>query len=118
MCKIITRQIINCKNELNKSIKHEKKNKIGTPSKEIWYNDCFMVQRFYNWEENVEPKNLFGLTDIYDTLYLPEEFCKRQILICRHTYDEIDQGWFCDGKLVDCQLEFKLKVVKEMEFQK
>ena len=73
------RQIINRKYELNKAIKHEKKNKIGTPSREIRCNNCFMVQSLYNWEENVEQKNLFccqAKLDIYDMLYLPDEFCE------------------------------------------
>ena len=37
--------------------------------------------------------------DIYDKLCLPDKFCKRQILICKHAYDEIDQDGFYDGKL-------------------
>ena len=105
MCEIVTRQINNRKDELNKAIEHQKKNKIGTPSREIRCNDCFMVQRLYNWEENFEPKNLFcGQAKLYidDTLYLPDKFCKRQILICKQAYDEIDKDGFFDGSIADC----------------
>ena len=75
MCKIVIRNINNRKDEINKAIKYEKKNRIGKPSREIWCNDCFMLQRFSNWEEIVEPKYLFcgqAKLDIYDTLYLPD----------------------------------------------
>ena len=80
-----------------------------------------MLQRLYNLEENVQPKNLFcgqAKFDIYDTLYLADKFCKRQILICRHDYDEIDQEGCFDGNIVDCQHEYRFKVKKEMEYQK
>ena len=77
MSDIVIRQINNCKDELNKAIKHEKKNKIGMPSK---CNDFFMEQILYKWEQNIEPKNVFcgpAKLNIDDTLYLLDEFCKR-----------------------------------------
>ena len=80
------------------------------PSREIQCNDCFMVERLYYWEENVEAKE--------PILWLPDEFCKRQILIWKQAYDEIDQDGVYDGKIVDCQLEFKVKDAREMDFQK
>ena len=43
MSEIVTRQINNRNDELNKAIEYEKKNRIGKPLREIWCNDCFML---------------------------------------------------------------------------
>ena len=72
-----------------------------------------------NLEQNNEPKELFckkAKLDINGYLFLPQDFSKKQIVICRHTYDEIDKGGFYDGSIHDCQQEYKRKVEKEMQF--
>ena len=104
MSKTIVRQINHGKDELDKAFEHRKINKIGTPSREIWCHDCFMVGRLYNWEE---AKNLFydqAKLDINCKLYLPGQFFKRQILICKQAYDEIEKdGFFMELlQIVNC----------------
>ena len=59
ICKIIIRQIKNCKDELNKAVQHKTRNSIEKPTKDIQCNDCFMQQTHNNLEQNVEPKDLF-----------------------------------------------------------
>ena len=58
MCKIVVRQINNRKDEPNNAFEHEKKNRIGKPTKDIQCNDCFMLLTLYDLEEKIEPKNL------------------------------------------------------------
>ena len=118
MSKTVIRQIYNREDELDKAIDHEKKNKIGTPSREIQCNDCFMVQRLYNLELNIEPKNLFCGQPKLDINYILNlrDVYKRQILICKHAFDEIDQDGFYGGTIADHQLEFKLRYAKTKDF--
>ena len=121
MCKIVIRQINNRKDELNKAVQHETKNSIGKPIKDIRCNDCFMRRTHNNLEQNVEPKDLFchqAKLDIHGSLFLPDDFSKKLILICRHAYDEINQEGFFDGNIIDRQHEYRLKVQKEMKFLK
>ena len=119
MCEVVIRQINNCKDELNKAVQHKTRNSIRKPTKDIQYNDCFMQQMHNNLEQNVELKHLFCKKvklDINGYLFLPQDFSKKPILICRHVYDEIDQEGFYNGSIHDCQQEYRRKVEKEMQF--
>ena len=75
MSEIVTRQINNRKDELNKAIQHKKKNSIGKPTKDIECNDCL--------EQNVEPTNLFcgqAKLDIRGKLFFLTIFVKDRFL--------------------------------------
>ena len=72
-----------------------------------------------NLEQNDDPKELYckrAKIDINGYLFLPQDFSKKQIVICKNAYDEIDKEGFYDGSIHDRQKEYQRKVEKEMQF--
>ena len=83
-------EINNCKDELNKSIKHEKNNNIRKPFIDLPCNKYHMLQRLHNPECIYQHQELcYGQAklSIDDTLYFPQFFCKREIDMCTHVYN-------------------------------
>ena len=120
MCEIVIRQINNRKDELNKAVQHETKNNIEKPRKDLPCNNCYMRRTNTNLEQNDDPKDLYckrAKININRDLFLPQDFSKKQIAICKHAYDEIAKEGFFDVSLDDCQKEYERKVKKEMQFQ-
>ena len=113
ICEVVIRQINNHKDELNKAVQHKTRNSIEKPRTDIQCNDCYMRRMHANLEQNNEPKELFckkAKLDINGYLFLPQDFSKKQIVICRHDYDEIDKEGCYEGGIHDCQQEYKRKV--------
>ena len=76
-------------------------------------------KRILIWNKTINRKNFFckkAKIDINGYLFLPQDFSKKQIVICSHAYEEIDQEGFYDGSIHDRQQEYRRKVKKEMKF--
>ena len=80
-----------------------------------------MLRRKSDWEETICFADLYcdeAKIAINDSLYLADDFCKRQINICKDAYEEIERNGFYDSTLSDRQKEFKMNYTKVMEFRR